>query len=234
MVQEDPTPCPRLDVASLYKHEFWWSHYGFLPRYHDVLHLTSKDPVLDYGISLFTKGFAHDIDSNYKAQRFDKTFEQLVQQEKILFTTQFEPQPLESREIELRLPGCEGQKTTHPFSPHFSAYHPAEYETYEVVNQVVQRFVREYCQIPFSETWMGEIPARETVCQAYKERMAKRSGKKELRMDVDSLALIVRQGEMARFPDIQHGIFGLDDNLYAVLQDGSRHLLGRPNLKMIK
>src|SRR3989344_8314111 len=97
MVQEDPTPCPRLDVASLYKHEFWWSHYGFLPRYHDVLHLTSKDPVLDYGISLFTKGFAHDIDSNYKAQRFDKTFEQLVQQEKILFSKQFEPQPVESR-----------------------------------------------------------------------------------------------------------------------------------------
>ena len=120
------------------------------------------------------------------------------------------------------------------FPPRFSAYHPADYETYDVVSQIVQQFARKYCHLPFPEIAIGEIPSETTVqgqFEEYQRKADKNKQKKELRMDVDSLCLIVGEKEIARFPDVEYGLLDFNDTLYAVLKDGSRHLIGRPNLQ---
>ena len=82
-------------VRSLHHHEFWWSHYKFLPRGEDILHLTSEAPCLsDYGISIFTKRFVESVNAEYISQRFDKTIEQLLQEDSIKFTAKYQPEAL--------------------------------------------------------------------------------------------------------------------------------------------
>lgn len=235
MVQ-DPASCPRLDVTSLYKHEFWYSHYGFEPRYKDILHITSLEPELDYGISLVMGGSepAHHSDLESIAEKFDLGAKELTTQERIIFTSQFDPKPLEFKEMWVQFPGCDGYTSRRPFPPRFAACHPARYETYDVVRQVVQQFARTYCKIPFVQIWMGEIPAQDEVCKAYQAKVQKqRAGSKELRISASPPSLLFEPAGIDRHPDIKCGVFS-DGQLYAELKDGSRHPVGEPHLKLIK
>lgn len=237
----------QVNVTSFYFQEFWWSHYGFRTRYEDILQIQSEDRKVDYGVRIFMKGLVReilkkgDIIAENKGRvlmdLFGKNLERLLQEESILFSSGYKPGPLELREVSPWF--SQGKKRTLPVPPHFSIYHSAEYETYEVVDLAVRRLVREYAGIRFSKIVMiNEKPSEGEVRRAYEEQERKaakyRGKKREIIMEPDSLALVVGCDQVDRFPEIKYGVFGDDGHLYAELKDGSRHPIGKPRLHVLK
>lgn len=168
---------------------------------------------------------------------FGKNLEGLLQEESILFSSGYKPGPLELREVSPWF--LQGKKITLPVPPHFSIYHSAEYETFDVVEQAVRRFGCEYAGIPFAEVLMvNERPSEQEARRTYegweREVEKDRGEKREVMMDPGSLAILIGQDEVERHQDIKYGVFGIDDHLYVELKDGSRHPIGKPRLKVLK
>lgn len=237
----------RLNVTSFSPREFWWSHYGFRPQYEDVLQIQSADKKVDYGAKLYTKGYVREtlgkkdtLAKRYREQiqeKFERGIDTLLCEDQIIFSRQYKPTPLVLNEVSPWF--LNGETITIPSTPYFSIYHPAEYETFEVVERAVRRFGREYAGIPFSEVLMvneqfSEQEARRTYEEQEREAEKNRGQKRELRMDVKSLAILVGQDEVERHQDVEYGIFGNDNHLYAELKDGSRHPIGKPRLQVLK
>ncbi len=234
-----------IKVKSFHLHEFWWSHYGVQPRYEDILQIQSDDKKVDYGARLFSKGFVRKslegqdaiaaADRKTIEERWGKTVEDLLAGDTILFSPQHHPKPLEFREVSPWF--LEGGKITHPLLPRFSIYHPAEYETYEIIEQSVKKMVQRYARVFAQIGMINEKPSEEEARSSYKnhEREAERlrGKKRELRMDLQSLSLLVGSDEIAHHPEIKYGIWGEDEHLYVERKDGSRQPIGRPRLKLI-
>ncbi len=237
----------RVNVKSFLFQEFWWSHYGFRPRYEDILQIQSDDKKVDYGAKLYTKGFVRKVleGKDAPAQRYKEIIQEqfrrsigdLLDEDRIIFSLQCKPEPLVFQKFSPLF--LNGETITVPLNPPFSIYHPADYETFDIVEQAVRKCVREYAKIPFSEVRMvDERPSEEEARRAYgefeREAVKVRGQKREIRLNPSSLAIIVGQDEVNRYPDIKYGIVGEDDHFYAELKDGSRYPIGKPKLKVIK
>ncbi len=247
MMKKEIITSIRVNVKSFSLDEFWWSHYGFLPKYKDELLIQSEDKIVDYGAFLFMKGYLREHLNGDSLDRkageevigywFGKSLEELLQEDRIQFSCYRKPQPIMFREISP--PWLNGGKIIIPTGINFAVYNPAEHITYEAIDEAVRRFIREYAKIPFCEVKMiNDNLSKEEVRRAYDEfkcKVAKSKDKKrELIFDPSFLALLVEPGEMARYQDIKFGIYGDDERLYVQLGDGSRHPIGKPRLEILK
>lgn len=214
---------------------FWISHFGYVHENRDYMFMNFEAGQNNYAANVITKNYLTTNKDSAKElewtrQEFCIPPAELLSQDKIRFSKNTTPKEPEYRSVDLPWSNVKGVKI--PQSPQFCIYHPADYLTCSVVEEMVREFAKEYKIVPL----LGKVKFKDAPDeQQFRRETEKTIAEGGIQMNFAPFLLeqFFSPKEMARFKEIQEG-FMREGQVYVRLKDGSEHLIGKPNLKLVK
>lgn len=230
-------------------YDFFYSVFGLMPTSRAKIHIFSEDRNrVDHSVQLFTKEHFEPYpkpddptDESYLdrfIEGFGKSVRQLYEETGIIYGKNAFPERArysaidtgEEKKLELLVPSG------------FLIYHPADYITKDVLDEVVKKFCRDLLNeklinVVLYDVQEDEVRERYEEKQEFRrknEEFIARGGRWNVRMDPRVLDPMFGSNEVARFGDqIEYG-FEKDGQNYVRLKDGTDHLIGPPKLDIVE
>lgn len=246
-------PTKEVFVNHIYD-SFCSSFYGIEPSYQQDIHLFTEDMMFNYCFGLITKGyFKHKYKESTTKEKetgilgderylelFKKSLDEVLNTDSIMYTKNCFPcTPGYMAQID-PYNNCEKIEICYPANS-FTVFHPGEYLSKQVIYDMITAFCRDYGRISWPKLNLFKMLSKETVLHDYLEFQKtleedeKGTRPYEVSMTPQFLEDLFGKQEADRFKgQIEHGKIEDDGNFYAVLKDGSKELIGKPVLKVVK